>query len=76
MVSKNRSSVQVEPLEGRRMLSSTVIPAAGREQGAVTKALNQELHAAGTNLGAICSAEVPGDCGAETIEFLRPPGRV
>jgi hypothetical protein len=77
MVSKNRSSVQVEPLEGRRMLSSTVIPAAGREQGVVTKALNQELHAAGTNLGqAYCSQEVPGDCGAETIEFLHPPGRV
>ena len=74
MVSKNRSSVQVEPLEGREMLSVT--PAAGREQGAVTRSLNQELHAAGTNLGAICSAEVPGDCGTETIAFLKPPGRV
>ena len=73
MVSKNRSSVQVEPLEGRQMLSVT--PAAGREQGAVTKALNQELHAAGTNLGAICSAEVPGDCAVETLEFLQPPGQ-
>ena len=73
MVSKNRSSVQVEPLEGREMLSVT--PAAGRQMGADTKALNQELHAAGTNLGAICSAEVPGDCAVETLEFLQPPGQ-
>ena len=75
MVSKNRSSVQVEPLEGREMLSVT--PAAGREQGAVTRALNQELHAAGTNLGQeYCSQEVPGDCAVETLEFLQPPGQV
>ena len=73
MVSKNRSSVQVEPLEGRKMLSVT--PAAGREYGALTQSLNQELHAAGSNLGAICSAEVPGDCAVESLEFLQPPGQ-
>ena len=74
MVSKNRSSVQVEPLEGRQMLSVT--PAAGREVGADTKSLNQELHAAGTNLGqAFCSVEVPGGCAVETLEALQPPGQ-
>ena len=73
MVSKNRSSIQVEPLEDRRMLSVT--PAAGRQMGADTRQLNQDLHAAGTNLGAICSAEVPGDCGVETLAFLQPPGQ-
>ena len=74
MVSKNRSSFQVEPLEGRRMLSVT--PAAGQELGADTKALTAIQKAAGSNLGAICSAEEPGACAAETIAFLRPPGRV
>ena len=73
MVSKNRSGIAVEPLEGRRMMSVT--PAAGRELGADTKALNQELHAAGSNLGAICSAEEPGACATETLAFLQPPGQ-
>ena len=72
MASKNRSSVQVEPLEGRRMMSVT--PAAGRELGADTKSLNAELKAAGSNLGAICSVE-KGTCAADSIAFLHPPGQ-
>ena len=73
MVSMNRSSFQVESLEGRRMLSVT--PAAGQEFGAFASDSAQALKAAGSSLGEICAAEVPGDCAVETIAFLQPPGK-
>jgi hypothetical protein len=73
MESKNRISVQIEALEGRQMLSVT--PAAGQEFGAFAKAATVALKAAGSSLGEVCSAEVPGDCAVETIAFLQPPGK-
>jgi hypothetical protein len=73
MVSKNRSSVQVEPLEGRRMMSVT--PAAGAEYGAFASSTAAALKASGSNLGAICSVE-KGQCAADSLVFLHPPGQV
>jgi len=73
MVSKNRSSLQVEPLEGRRMLSVT--PAAGQEYGAFAASTAAAQKAAGSNLGAICSVE-KGSCAADSLAFLQPPGKV
>jgi hypothetical protein len=75
MVSKNRSSCQVEPLEGRQMLSVT--PANGRELGTGTWDAVQALKAAGSSLGQYCAAEAhPGGCAADVQAFLQPPGRV
>ena len=68
MVSKNRSSLQVEPLEGRRMLSVT--PAAGQEYGVY---INTNL-AAGVNIGEVCRVE-KGSCATDSLVFLHPPGQ-
>jgi len=73
MVSKNRNGLQIESLEGRRMLSVT--PAHGEEFGAFASSSAQALKAAGSSLGKICAAEVPGDCAVETLAFLQPPGK-
>ena len=74
MVSKNRSSFQVEPLEGRQMLSVT--PAAGQELGTGTRIAVAALKEAGSSLGEICSAEErPGGCAADVQAFLQPPGK-
>ena len=76
MVSKNRSGLLIEPLEGRRMLSVT--PANGQELGTGTKANVADLKEDGTNLGQkYCSVEVhPGGCAADVQAFLQPPGKV
>ena len=73
MVSKNRSSIQIEPLEGRRMLSVT--PANGQEFGAFVSGTTQALKAAGSNLGEVCRAEEPGGCADDVRTFLQPPGQ-
>ena len=67
--------LQVEQLEERCTPSGGVVPANGREFGTSTLPLVQELRAQGTNLGqAICSIE-KGECAADALAFLSPPGQ-
>ena len=71
---KNRSTLCVEQLEDR-WTPSAVIPANGQEFGTSTLPLVQDLKAEGTNLGqAFCSIE-KGDCAADTLAVLQPPGQ-
>ena len=74
----NRKSrrLQVEPLEDRCTPSGGVTPANGRDFGTSTLPLVQELRAQGTNLGqAVCSIE-KGECAADALAFLQPPGQL
>lgn len=72
MSSKNRSPLFLEQLEDR----CTPNGAFGREFGTSTLPLVQELREQGTNIGqAICSIE-KGECAADALEFLQPPGQV
>ena len=57
------------------MMSVSVNAANGQAFGAFASSSAQALNAAGSNLGAICSAEVPGDCAVETLAFLQPHGK-
>jgi len=67
--------LQVEQLEERCTPSGGVVPANGQEFGTTTLPLVQELRAQGTNIGqAICSIE-QGDCAADALAFLSPPGQ-
>lgn len=74
MSSMKHSTLRVEQLEDR-CVPSTVVPANGQEYGTTTLPLVQQLQADGTNLGqAFCSIE-KGDCAAESLAFLSPPGQ-
>jgi hypothetical protein len=55
---------------------SAVTPAAGREFGTGTLPYLQELRAQGLSLslGDICSVE-KGDCAADSLAALSPPGQ-
>jgi hypothetical protein len=67
--------LQIEHLEDRCTPSGGVVPAAGQEYGTSTLPLVQELRDQGTNLGqAFCSIE-KGECAAESLAFLSPPGQ-
>jgi hypothetical protein len=69
-----RSILSVEPLNDR-ILPSGVIPANGQEMGTTTRAFIADLQAAGyRNLGDYCSDE-GGECAAETLAFISPPGQ-
>lgn len=73
MSSKKQCTPRFERLEDR-CTPSAVTPANGREFGTSTLALVQELREQGTNIGqAFCSIE-KGDCAAEALAFLQPPG--
>ena len=63
----------VESLDDRCVPSVT--PANGQEMGTTTLAFIGDLQAAGyRNLGDYCSDE-GGECAAETIAFISPPGQ-
>jgi hypothetical protein len=65
----------LEQLEDRCTPSGGVIPANGKEFGTSTLPLVQELKEQGTNLGqAFCSIE-KGECAADSLAFLQPPGK-
>ena len=71
---KMRSQLRVEALEDR-CTPSGVTPAAGQEFGTSTIGLVRDLQAQGTNLGqAFCSIE-KGDCAADSLALLQPPGQ-
>lgn len=71
---KKHRTLQLEVLE-ERCTPSGVTPANGQEFGTTTLPLIQELRAAGTNLGqAFCSIE-KGECAAESLAILQPPGK-
>jgi hypothetical protein len=64
----------VEALDDR-CLPSGVTPANGQEMGTTTREFIADLQAAGyRNLGDYCSDE-GGECAAETIALLSPPGQ-
>lgn len=70
----NKASLGVESLDDR-IVPSAVTPANGREMGTTTTAFIAELQAAGyRNLGDYCSDE-GGECAAETLAFISPPGQ-
>src|SRR5262249_934981 len=72
---KTQSPLRIERLEDRCTPSGGVVPANGREFGTSTLPLVQELRAQGTNLGqAFCSIE-QGDCAADSLALLQPPGQ-
>jgi hypothetical protein len=74
MSSKNRSILRLEQLEDR-CTPSGVTPANGQEFGTSTLPLVQDLKDQGTNLGqAFCSIE-KGECAADSLSFLSPPGQ-
>ena len=69
----NKCVLGVEPLDDR-CLPSAVTPANGQEFGTSTLPLVQQLRADGTNLGqAFCSIE-KGECAADSLAALTPPG--
>jgi hypothetical protein len=70
----NKCSLQVEAMEDRYTPSGGVVPANGQEFGTGTIGLVRELQADGQNLGDICSVE-KGECAAESLASLQPPGR-
>jgi hypothetical protein len=71
---KKQSMLRLEQLEDR-CTPSAVTPANGRDFGTGTLPLVQDLRAQGTNLGqAFCSIE-KGDCAADTLALLSPPGK-
>ena len=67
------SFLRVEQMEDR-CTPSGVTPAAGQEFGTTTLPYLQELRAEGLNLGDICSVE-KGECAADSLAFLSPPGQ-
>jgi hypothetical protein len=71
----NKAILGVESMEDRCTPSGGVTPANGRELGTTTREFIADLQAAGyRNLGDYCSDE-GGECAAETIAFLSPPGQ-
>ena len=74
VATKNRTVLGVESLD-ERAVPSGVAPAAGQEYGTGTLAFIGDLQAEGyRNLGEYC-AEEGGECAAETLIALSPPGR-
>jgi hypothetical protein len=72
---KMQSRLRIEQLEDRCTPSGGVVPANGQEFGTTTLPLVQELREQGTNLGlAFCKIE-QGECAADTLAFLQPPGQ-
>jgi hypothetical protein len=70
-----QSQLCVELLETRCTPSGGVVPANGQEFGTSTIGLVRDLQGQGTNLGqAFCSIE-KGDCAADSLAFLQPPGQ-
>jgi hypothetical protein len=68
-----KSTLRLEQLEDR-CTPSAVTPANGQEFGTSTLPLVQDLKSQGTNIGqAICSIE-KGECAADALAFLQPPG--
>lgn len=71
----NKAILSVESMEDRSTPSGGVVPANGSELGTSTPAFIADLQAAGyRNLGDYCSDE-KGECAAETLAFLSPPGQ-
>ena len=71
---KKWTSLRLEVLEDR-CTPSAVTPANGQEFGTSTLPLVQDLKSQGTNLGqAFCSIE-KGECAADALAFLQPPGK-
>ena len=85
MVGTARASASVQrlPLLQRRDVKTTAIVPLTGDRGLAgafnaqiirrAMALSRELQSQGQNLGDICSVE-KGDCAADTLEFLSPPG--
>ena len=69
----NKAILGVETMD-ERCTPSGVNPANGQEYGTGTIGLVRDLQADGQNLGDICSEE-KGECAADTIAFLQPPGQ-
>jgi hypothetical protein len=65
---------RVEQLEDRLALSG-VTPAAGQEFGTSTIGLVRTLQDQGTNIGQYLCSQEKGDCAADSLSALNPPGQ-